>query len=161
MKICTKCDESKGLECFTTKSGNVTSRCKRCLAENNMKWARNNPDKIKIIRKVHYQENKEACNQVNKQWIQENPERAKEIKQRSRKLHADKHKARAKVEYAVKSGKLTKPELCSRCEKESMVEAHHDNYKKPLDVVWVCRNCHYEIHMELKENPPQGVHRND
>ncbi len=55
-----------------------------------------------------------------------------------------KHLARKKVWYAVKIGRLTKSDRCSSCGQEGYVEAHHDDYDKPLDVAWLCKSCHSE-----------------
>jgi hypothetical protein len=30
---------------------------------------------------------------------------------------------------------------------------HHPDYDKPLEVVWVCRSCHLDIHAEEKDPP--------
>jgi hypothetical protein len=54
--------------------------------------------------------------------------------------------ARAKVHRAIKSGKLLKPGECSNCKLGGRtIEAHHVDYKKPLDVVWLCRSCHVMV----------------
>jgi hypothetical protein len=29
--------------------------------------------------------------------------------------------------------------------------AHHDDYDKPLDVMWLCQPCHKQRHKELKQ----------
>ena len=58
------------------------------------------------------------------------------------------HLARKKVQYAVKTGKLTRPDTCSRCRRAEIVESHHEDYDKPLDVIWVCKRCHAELEME-------------
>lgn len=31
------------------------------------------------------------------------------------------------------------------------VEMHHWDYSKPLDVLWICRPCHLELHRVEKE----------
>lgn len=43
---------------------------------------------------------------------------------------------------ALKDGTIVRPKECSECKKVCKPEAHHDDYTKPLDVVWVCKLCH-------------------
>lgn len=55
----------------------------------------------------------------------------------------DRHKARRAVAAAIKRGALVRPAICSKCGgKETFIEAHHNDYSKPLDVEWLCRKCH-------------------
>ncbi|HZX14944.1 MAG TPA: hypothetical protein VFF49_11170 [Thermodesulfobacteriota bacterium] len=63
-----------------------------------------------------------------------------------RKEHPEAFKAYCKVAYALKIGKLVKPKKCSRCNRESRLSAHHEDYLKPLDVIWLCSSCHKKIH---------------
>jgi ribosomal protein S27AE len=39
---------------------------------------------------------------------------------------------------------------CIRCGNEKSL-AHHEDYDKPLDVMWLCQPCHKQRHKELKE----------
>lgn len=62
--------------------------------------------------------------------------------------------AHNKVEKAVKRGDLI-PQPCEACGAEyefkdgrRAVQAHHDDYSKPLDVRWLCQRCHHEEHKE-------------
>lgn len=59
-------------------------------------------------------------------------------------------KARIKVGNAIAKGKL-KPKPCERCSFPFGVHAHHEDYSKPLDVVWLCVKCHGERHREINE----------
>lgn len=50
-----------------------------------------------------------------------------------------------KVHIALKAGRLIK-KPCSVCGVTEKVEAHHPDYDYPLEVVWLCRQHHYEKH---------------
>ncbi|WP_156137632.1 hypothetical protein [Methyloceanibacter caenitepidi] len=67
-----------------------------------------------------------------RQWEQNNPE---------------KRRAQKTVENALKAGRLER-QPCERCGAEK-VHAHHDDYSKPLDVMWLCPKHHRERHREL------------
>jgi len=60
-----------------------------------------------------------------------------------------KEKARRKARAEIKSGRLIRGdcEVCG-CKK---VDAHHDDYDKPIDVRWLCRKHHLELHRNLKQ----------
>ncbi|MDR3173790.1 MAG: hypothetical protein LBU19_06040 [Treponema sp.] len=49
---------------------------------------------------------------------------------------------------AVRSGKIIR-RPCEICGNQKS-EGHHRDYTKPLDVIWLCRKHHIEIH---KQNP--------
>jgi hypothetical protein len=73
-----------------------------------------------------------------KKWNSKNPE---------------KRKAQKAVEYALKTGKLVKMP-CERCGSTEHVHAHHDDYSRPLDVMWLCAKHHKERHKELAAGAP-------
>jgi hypothetical protein len=50
------------------------------------------------------------------------------------------------VMNALNSKKLVRPRNCSVCHKPCKPQAHHFDYSKPLEVVWVCKACHTEFH---------------
>lgn len=58
--------------------------------------------------------------------------------------------ARSYLHVYVKRGKVQKLS-CSICGSERS-EAHHPDHSKPLDVIWLCRDHHLELHN--KENTP-------
>lgn len=52
--------------------------------------------------------------------------------------------AQTKARNAIRDGKLKK-QPCFMCG-SIKVEAHHPDYSKPLDVIWLCPACHKGIH---------------
>lgn len=55
--------------------------------------------------------------------------------------------ARQRLRNAVKVGEITKLP-CESCG-DLNSQAHHPDYSKPLDVVWLCHDCHVQEHVRL------------
>lgn len=75
-------------------------------------------------------------------WFKDNPDKRREYDSQRDPV---KVKARAKARYAVRAGKLLKKpcEICG----DLKVQAHHEDYSKPLEVVWLCNTCHKSKHI--------------
>jgi hypothetical protein len=58
----------------------------------------------------------------------------------------DKVKIHGIVAKAVKSGELEKPDVCSECGVGGRIQGHHEDYDKPLEVIWLCQKCHMGKH---------------
>lgn len=71
---------------------------------------------------------------------------------RSIDKHWYKQKARLKLNYHVKKGNILKPDICTVCKENKKLEAHHEDYTKPLDVVWCCRTCHNTLDKNTHNN---------
>lgn len=72
---------------------------------------------------------------------------AKEGKKAWEKRNKIKKRAQGMVTRAILSGKLTR-EPCCICG-DPKTEGHHDDYSKPLDVRWLCKKHHDEVHREI------------
>ncbi len=62
-----------------------------------------------------------------------------------------KFKARWVVAYAKKMGRIFQKNTCAACLKETKTQFHHYisyNTNNHLDVVELCRPCHYEAHKD-------------
>jgi len=51
---------------------------------------------------------------------------------------------------AIEKGKIIKPLFCSSCDKKTKLVGHHEEYDKPLEVIWLCQSCHKIVHAKNK-----------
>ncbi len=90
-----------------------------------------------------------GCNSERARLYRMTPEGKKKVYAaiyRSIKKYPDRQKARVSVMEAVKKGELIRPKRCPCCNKKKLVQAHHTDYTKPLEVKWLCRGCHADEH---------------
>lgn len=64
-------------------------------------------------------------------------------------------KAQNLLEQALEDGVIERQYVCEVCgdsgtfvDGRSKVQAHHDDYSKPLEVHWLCQGCHHVWHKE-------------
>ncbi len=63
-------------------------------------------------------------------------------------------KCSSAVFLSVQSGALVRPSCCSICggnNNGEVIQGHHDDYTKPLEVRWVCMECHRDIHFPNRD----------
>ena len=76
-------------------------------------------------------------------------------------VRADGH-AHDLTEKAIKRGDLVRADVCETCGGDGRafrdgrhpIQAHHCDYNRPLDVMWLCQPCHHEWH---RNNVPVEV----
>lgn len=117
-------------------------------AERDKKYHADNRDARNRYARGWRMRNAERAYKLSLEWRKRNPEKFRAIQCRhSRKwglLNPEKRKAHQRVADALRCEppKLIKPKNCSLCKMGSRIEAHHPDYSKPLEVVWVCHPCH-------------------
>lgn len=79
--------------------------------------------------------------EYNTKWRKENGYHNEAM---SKRRYPEKEYARYITQQAVRTGKLVK-QVC-KCGNPS-TEAHHVDYSKPMEVVWLCRSCHSKEHV--------------
>lgn len=111
-------------------------------------------DSIVAVRKQWRDRNRDRDNATAKLW-RSRPEvkaRYDEYMRKYRSANREEISARQKVRYALITGRLVM-EPCETCGSTRNVDAHHDDYSKPLNVRWLCRRHHKELHAQLLEAP--------
>jgi len=103
-----------------------------------------NPEDRKRQLKEWRKKNPDYSSEYSRKYRKENPK----YEQDQRAKHRHKMNARAKVQYAVRVGKIVK-EKCEVCG-DVNTQGHHDDYSKPLVVRWLCVEHHMEVHSTMK-----------
>jgi len=70
---------------------------------------------------------------------------------KSRSKYPERYAARKALQQAVKTGSVLKPDRCEECNRKKYITAHHEDYEEPLEVMWLCRQCHGAADRELRK----------
>lgn len=137
MKTCFKCGQEKPLEDFykhPRMASGVLGKCKECAKQD----VRDNY-RARIEDKRAYDKKRNSSPARKASRVEH--QRTRRAKDRQ------KDHARQLVRRSVQSGQLIK-KACEHCGDPS-TEAHHRDYSKPLEVVWLCFTCHRREHGQL------------
>ncbi len=144
-KTCSNCEKNKIISAFyrdRTRPDGREYYCKNCANILAREKRERNKETVKLRHKRYYDKHRENINFKKKDYYQHNKY---------------KFSARGQVKKALKSGLLIKPNKCDYCGLVKKIEAHHNNYNKPLKIIWLCKLCHnrkdfMKSSVALKEN---------
>lgn len=132
MKRCKKCGVEKPDDGFykLSKSEKRDSTCKDCVKAR-ARARRFDPEKREAI--LAYDR---------KRGARQGPEYLAQY----RAANMSKYKAHSAVTNAVRDGRLERPNRCDHCGTDCKPHGHHEDYNKPLEVIWLCAECHRNLH---------------
>lgn len=152
-KRCSKCGVDKPLSEYhrdRQKADGHTPVCKACRRVcNRAYYQKNRPRRVEHKRQ-YYRHNRQASLATTRDYYRSHRAAEAERRRRWRLRHPDAHAAGARVRRAIRQGQLH-PEPCEACGATKRIDAHHEDYSKPLDVQWLCRSCHKRLHAEQRE----------
>jgi len=130
IKQCRVCNEEKPASLFYPYQGR---ECKECTKARITSYRAENIDRIREYDKTRARlpHRIEKARQTFLNWKAKHPER---------------REAQAVLLQAVRSGKVMKWPVCAVPECNRKPEAHHPDYSRPLDVVWLCPAHHKQVH---------------
>jgi len=108
-------------------------------------YRKNNKEKISLsasLRRLSDPNRFEKNRIHHRNWASNNKEKISEKNKRWRDENKEKRNANAKLRYAINSAKIMRPNICSQCNVECKPHGHHEDYNKPLNVIWLCQACH-------------------
>lgn len=147
MRRCSSCTMIKHIDCFYAHpagSQGALNKCKEC----HKRLVRIN----RAIKWHYYSQYERWRNQlphrVAERLIYARTPDGKEARRRActryGQKYPEKRAAHIKAGNAIRDGRLIR-QPCESCGSKD-VEAHHKDYSKPLDVTWLCKRCHMQVH---------------
>jgi len=115
--------------------------------ESRKQWYQENRDQILRKASESHLKNIEKVRSRVKKYCSTTDGKEKRRKAMNRYYHANAENkmkviCRIVLARAVRSGKVIKPSACRDCKTRCCPEAHHNDYSKPLEVIWLCKQCH-------------------
>lgn len=151
-KRCSICKERKSVSEFNRSACAPDGHrcdCKECRRIQSAKYYTKHKDKILSAVRLYKANHKEEYRIYGGRY------RAKHREEIAKYEHVRKKtvkgRARTLLGSAVNHGNIIKPSHCSCCGREARgraLQGHHDDYTKPLDVRWLCSQCHSRAHCE-------------
>lgn len=106
------------------------------------------PERFKLIKKKFRLRNREKLNEESKAYYQKNIEKRRAAHRAYSKKSKEKLRTRTigqNIAWAAIASKKISKEPCAICG-ERIVEGHHNDYSKPLEITWLCRKHHAAWH---------------
>lgn len=147
MKQCKSCLEVLPFDSFYSnkkmKDGRFNT-CKECEKKKSRTYTENNRADIALRNKDR------ASDPVRKEYLAKANARYQPL---YRERNPERIKARNDLNYAIRHGRIARPDRCSACDVDCTPHGHHHDYSKPFDVQWLCPSCHSAIHAIQKNAP--------
>lgn len=159
-RTCRTCGKCQPITEFykNTHGHGYTHQCKACIRVQVKAYRAANLDKVQAYDRERGQlESRKAAN------------RARSVSAESRAAYSRKYHdkepegraARIALGNAVRDGRVVKPDGCERCGEARRIHGHHEDYSKPLEVVWLCAPCHGARHREINAERRQQKANNE
>ena len=97
-----------------------------------------NPKEVSQFEKQSTGVYSSVCNECRTQMATAN-------KRRHDLKNPEEARCRRTYRYALEKKRIIR-QPCAICGSTDSIEGHHEDYSKPLDVIWLCREHHLEIH---------------
>lgn len=166
IKKCNTCKQDKSIKDFYRQPNGLLGRtgsCKACRKVYQKQYCDDEEIKVKrkIARKTHkceapeekrkrYEKFKENNPDYWKDYYSQNREIRLEANKRFWKNNPDRYESYKAYKRGLGNGTIVRAQACMMCGLKCKTIGHHHDYSKPLEVIWVCHECHMSIHKKHK-----------
>ncbi len=143
-KRCQECGRLKPITEFYPDQRMRDGRLNKCM------------DCVRERVRAHREKNVDSIRQYDRDRAKR-PERLLDLVETMRRIrreHPEKYKAHNALSNAVRDGRIMR-QPCEVCGRKD-AHGHHEDYSKPLDVIWLCPVCHSALHHQKLCLQPEG-----
>ena len=147
MRTCNKCQKRLRADQFYATSGSTCKECTKAAVKANRLLRRDHYvayDRARAMRPDRVEAREEYARSQRGQTI------IRANKERWADRNAFKRVAQWTLNNAVRDGHI-KRQSCREC--GAKAQAHHHDYSKPLDVIWLCPKHHKAEHCRMQRKP--------
>ncbi|MBE3087720.1 MAG: hypothetical protein IMZ71_01180 [Chloroflexi bacterium] len=134
-KECRECGQIKPIDEFyvhPAMGDGYLNKCKECVKARLRRYRLANPERSSAIDKAKYER------------VKSDPEyHAGRLGYQRAKRTPETMRAHALAQRHLAANK---PAICESCLERPAQQAHHPDYQKPLEVIWLCVRCHMRLH---------------
>lgn len=144
---CRKCGQTKPETEFNWKNreaGERQSVCRACFSAYN---------------RERYQRTKEATKARVSEYKKSNPDKVFETRLKTYQRKPSKSSLYKLVHAALSAGVVARPSKCQICGSDKdRIEAHHEDYSRPLEIIWCCPICHDKLDQDRRRREGGPYH---
>ena len=89
---------------------------------------------------------REAMAASSRKWNATHKDECTAYSRKYRATHPERTAGRLAVYRAIRRGELCRPSSCELCGAITLLHAHHHDYSRPVDVIFLCVLCHRTVH---------------
>jgi hypothetical protein len=146
-KLCGMCGKILSVKCYDPKvkgGKSLQCYCRECRLIEQRQYRKTKAGKERDLRYERSDKKMAVLHRYR------NSEKGKRTLHKNMAAYYQRHKemrgVRNTMNYALRTGKITRPDHCSKCGSSTEIHAHHTDYTKPLLVTWFCSACHKAAH---------------
>jgi hypothetical protein len=103
---------------------------------------------------AHREDLRECGRETRKRWQAAHPDWQREYDRQGRAQKLPQLACRDYVNKGVRRGHIIKPTYCTECVSKTpsrLLHAHHPDYSKPYEFMWLCKTCHGNHHRKYPD----------
>lgn len=145
---CKHCAQDKPAEGFYKSS---PSKCKECTKDAVNKHRQANLERVRAYDRLRGSQAHRVAARAEYRKTSAYAESHEAAAKRWAAKHPERKRAAEAVNNAIRDRRLTRWPVCAVPECEGKPQAHHPDYDRPLDVVWLCQPHHKQAHSLVRE----------
>lgn len=110
-------------------------------------YRKSHPEVYRKANRKYYNKNKEKCLKFQRKYQKKYNKNNKGVVKKAHKKYYENNKEKVIVRMtAGRKIKIPENQVCQVCNGKLVIERHHSDYSKPLEVQFLCIKCHNSIH---------------